>query len=57
KTKYLNILGGIRYTYNSFSGGNFSSRISAVSSINPYNSVKLIFGQSFRAPTMLELFF
>lgn len=57
KTKYVNILGGLRYTHNSFSGGNFSGRISTIAPINENNSLKLIFGQSYRAPTMLELFF
>lgn len=57
KTKYLKVLGGLRYTNNSFSGGNYSGRVSAVAEINKSNALKFIFGQSFRAPTMLELFF
>jgi len=57
KYKIINVLGGLRYTYNSFAGNNISSRITAVAAINETNSVKLIFGQSFRAPTMLELYF
>jgi iron complex outermembrane receptor protein len=54
---HFNILSGIRYTYNSVSGKNVSGRITAVASINSANSVKAIWGQSFRAPTMLELYF
>ncbi len=57
KTKKVNVLGGIRFTNNSFSGNNFSGRISAIAALSEYNSVKLILGQSFRAPTMLELYF
>jgi len=55
--KFFNILSGLRYTNNSISNGNFSGRISAVANINKDNSLKLIYGQSFRAPTMLELYF
>ena len=57
KTKIINIIGGFRYTNNSFSGDNYSGRISTVAKFSEYNSLKLILGQSFRAPTMLELFF
>lgn len=57
KTTKVNILGGLRYTNNSFSGDNFSGRISAITNLSEFNSVKLILGQSFRAPTMLELYF
>jgi len=57
KSKFFNVLGGIRYTNNSFSGGNFSGRVSAIATFNKTSSFKLIFGQSFRAPTMLELYF
>ncbi len=57
KTKLGNVLGGLRYTNNAFSGENFSGRISFITNLTDKNSIKLIFGQSFRAPTMLELFF
>ncbi|NEW81527.1 MAG: TonB-dependent receptor [Mariniphaga sp.] len=57
KSRIFNLLGGFRYTNNSFSGDNYSGRISTVVNFSEYNSLKLIFGQSFRAPTMLELFF
>jgi len=57
KTRIVNILGGLRYTNNSFSGDNFSGRISAITNLSEFNSLKLILGQSFRAPTMLELYF
>jgi outer membrane cobalamin receptor len=57
KTGIANILGGLRYTNNSFSGNNLSGRVSLVSDFSDTNSIKLIYGQSYRAPTMLELFF
>lgn len=57
KTRIGNILGGVRYTNNSFSGENLSGRVSLVTDFSEYNSIKLIYGQSYRAPTMLELFF
>jgi len=57
KTKLGNILGGLRYTNNSFSGNNISGRISIVTDLSKNNSIKLIYGQSYRTPTMLELFF
>ncbi len=50
------LLGG-RYTYNSLFGDNFSFRGTANYRINKSNSVKLIAGQSFRVPTMFELYF
>lgn len=56
-TRIGNILGGFRYTNNSFSGENLSGRVSLVSNFSNNNSIKLIYGQSYRAPTMLELFF
>lgn len=57
KTRFINVLSGFRYTNNSFSGDNFSGRLSAVTHLSESNSLKFIFGQSYRAPTMLELFF
>lgn len=51
----LNI--GTRYTNNHVAGDNISSRATAVFSIDEKNSLKFNFGQSFKAPTMYELYF
>lgn len=48
---------GTRFTHNSISGDDFSSRFSAVYTINDRNSLKFMAGQSFRAPTPFELYF
>jgi len=56
-SKSLNIIGGMRYTNNSISKSDYSGRVSLVHEINKLNSLKLIFGQSFRTPTLLELFY
>jgi len=56
-TKIGNVLGGLRYTNNAFSGENLSGRISAITEFSKNNTLKLIYGQSFRTPTLLELFF
>lgn len=53
----INLLLGGRYTYNSHFGDNFSLRGTAVYRLNPKNSIKVIAGQSFRVPTMFELYF
>ena len=53
----LNILLGSRYTHNNNFGENISSRITGVLRLNPKNSIKIIWGQSFRVPTMFELYF
>lgn len=55
--RFLNIIGGARYTYYDVSANDLSGRISVLAELNKANSIKLIFGQSFRAPTMLELYF
>lgn len=62
--KFLTVLGGIRYTNNSFIGdeinsswNNVSSRISMLFKINKTNSIKAIYGESFRSPTIFELYF
>lgn len=51
------ILGGTRFTYNSVVGNNISSRITLSYKFNEKHSLRIISGQSFRAPTMLELYF
>lgn len=57
KYRFLNILAGSRYTSNQHFGENVSSRVSSLFNISEKQSVKLIFGQSFRVPTMFELYF
>lgn len=48
---------GTRFTRNQYYGNNLSSRATAVYTINKKNSLKFIFGQSFRAPSLFEVFF
>lgn len=47
---------GSRYTKNEFFGNNTSSRGTLVYSVSEKSSVKLIVGQSFRAPSIFEMF-
>ena len=53
----LGLLAGTRFTHNQRFGNNLSSRLTSVYAINDENSVKLMIGQSFRAPTLFELYF
>jgi outer membrane receptor for ferrienterochelin and colicin len=53
----INVLMGTRYTRNVLFGDNVSSRITGVLKISKNRSIKLICGQSFRVPTMFELYF
>jgi len=53
----LSILFGSRYTNSSNFGDNVSSHFSSVYSISQQQSFKFILGQSFRVPTMFELYF
>lgn len=55
--KAFHLLAGSRYTNNAYFGGNFASRITGVIKLRKQSSLKLIFGQSFRVPTMFELYF
>lgn len=48
---------GSRLTKNEFFGSNVSSRAAAVFTVNDRNSLKLIWGQSYRAPSLFELYF
>lgn len=48
---------GLRYTQNELFGGNFSPRLSMVFQINKNNAIKAIYGESFRAPSLFELYF
>jgi outer membrane receptor protein involved in Fe transport len=57
KSKWFNFLMGTRYTRNKFFGDNVSSRVTGVIKISKKRSIKLIVGQSFRVPTMFELYF
>jgi outer membrane receptor protein involved in Fe transport len=53
----LSALAGTRLTKNEFYGANLSSRGTVVYAINKTNSLKLIAGQSFRAPSLFEVNF
>jgi len=53
----ISILAGGRYTSNQKFGDNFSVRLSSVFAVGENQSLKLIAGQSFRVPTMFELYF
>ncbi len=55
--KPFQLLLGTRYTENSLFGENLSSRAVGILQFNSKNSLKLIYNQSFRAPTLLELYF
>jgi len=51
------LIAGLRYTSNSQHNDNSSARITAIYKLDDQNSFKFIFGQSFRTPTLLELYF
>jgi len=53
----LSIMFGSRYTNNSNFGHNISSRFSSVYSLSEQQSFKFIVGQSFRVPTLFEMYF
>lgn len=53
----LTLLLGSRYTDNEYSGTNTSSRATMVYQLTDKSSIKLNYGQSFRAPSSFELFF
>ncbi|NRB41086.1 MAG: TonB-dependent receptor [Pseudomonadales bacterium] len=53
----LSLLIGSRYTNNEKFGSNLSSRFSGVYTLQDNQSIKMIIGQSFRVPTMFELYF
>ncbi|MDX9719632.1 MAG: TonB-dependent receptor [Myxococcota bacterium] len=54
---HLSLLGGLRWTQNQHFNSNLSTRASLVWELFENSSVKLAFGQSFRAPTPFELYF
>jgi outer membrane receptor protein involved in Fe transport len=53
----LSLVAGSRLTKNEFFGSNVSSRLAAVFTPRERNSFKLIWGQSYRAPSLFELYF
>ncbi|MFA8341809.1 MAG: TonB-dependent receptor plug domain-containing protein [Rhodothermaceae bacterium] len=48
---------GVRYTKNELFGDNVSLRFTGVYSLGNREAIKFIYGESFRAPTLLEMFF
>jgi outer membrane cobalamin receptor len=50
------LVGGTRYTNNSLSGGNVSSRGTLGYRITQHDAVKFVAGQSYRSPSLFELF-
>ena len=57
KYNKLSLLAGGRYTYNKLFGNDFSPRITGVYTINDNNSIKAIYGKSYRIPALLENYF
>jgi outer membrane receptor protein involved in Fe transport len=53
----VSFLLGAKYTDSEFGGDNVSSRGTVVWTLNDTNSIKLIAGESFRSPTLFELYF
>lgn len=56
KNKFRALLGS-RYTNNELFGDNISSRITLSYAFNERNSLKLIYGESFRSPALFEQYF
>ncbi len=57
KIDFFSIILGTRYTGNDIFESNISSRATANFQLNKNNALKLIYGESFRTPNMLELYF
>lgn len=53
----LRMVAGSRYTDNQLFGGNVSSRATAVYVLGSSSSLKLMAGQSYRVPSLFELYF
>lgn len=53
-TEWLTLVGGLRYDHNSRSGGHLSPRVAAVLHPDRATSVKLLYGEAFRAPSVAE---
>jgi outer membrane cobalamin receptor len=54
---WLSLLGGLRYTSNRNFGNNLSSRATGAIKINDHNIFKLTYGEAYRTPNLLELYF
>lgn len=54
---WFRLTGGARYTINNHFGGNLSPRLSTLFSLNKNNKIRMVYGQSFRTPNLLELYF
>jgi outer membrane receptor protein involved in Fe transport len=52
----VRLVGGARVTKNELFGANVSSRVAAIYTPHKRQSVKLFWGQSFRAPSLFELY-
>lgn len=50
----LSVVAGGRYTYNEFSFGDFSGRLALIYSLSKKSSLKLIYGESYRSPSLFE---
>lgn len=57
KLRNFDLVGGTRLTSNSLGNYNNSARISTIYYLDDTNALKFILGQSFRTPTLLELYF
>jgi iron complex outermembrane receptor protein len=53
-TSWLTLLGGVRYDHHSLAGGALSPRAAVVMRPDQFTSVKLLYGEAFRAPTIYE---
>ena len=53
----LSLLLGIRYNENELFGGHVSTRGTLVYELNNKNSLKLVYGTSYRSPSLFELYF
>lgn len=53
----FDILAGVRYNKNELFGANVSSRATLVYGIDAKNALKLVYGTSYRSPSLFELYF
>ena len=54
---FFDVVAGSRYSNNELFGNNVSARGTLVFKFNDKNSLKLIYGSSYRAPSLFELYF
>ncbi|HEX5330200.1 TonB-dependent receptor [Sulfuricurvum sp.] len=54
--KDLRLTAGVRYDYYSDFGGVINPRLGAAWEVNDHNTLKLMYGEAFRAPTFAELY-